>query len=199
MWRLAAAAGLAGICATGATGCGDSDKPLPPVEPTQPEKTDRPARLPEGWKRLVNRRAGFSVGIPPGWKGRGARGATLVRSGDKLMAVSITADRSPDGRVLKPTAYAEHLIQALPGYTTLKVGRPVPQRGAHYPGGSVIATGAFRRTRVRQAIRVVALQRRGQVTYALVFFRTAKSPAALYRPAVTGMIRTFRARAPLAP
>jgi hypothetical protein len=178
-------------------GCGDSDEPLPPQEPTQPEKTDKPARLPEGWHRLVNRRAGFSVGLPPGWKARGARGATLVRSGDKLMAVSITADRSPDGRVLKPTAYAERLAQALPGYTKLKTGRPVPVTRAHYPGGSVTATGTFRRTHVRQAIRVVALQRRGQVTYALVFFRTEKSPAALYRPATAGMIRSFRGRAPV--
>src|SRR4051794_32287873 len=99
MGRLAATAGLAAVSAIAAAGCGDSDKPLPPVAPTQPEQTDRPARLPGGWKRLVNRRAGFSVGIPPGWKGSGAQGATLVRSGDRLMAVSHTADRSPDGRV----------------------------------------------------------------------------------------------------
>jgi hypothetical protein len=189
---------IAGACLAVAalSGCGGSDKPLPPVEPTQPEKTDRPAKLPEGWKRLVNRKAGFSVGLPPGWNARGARGATLVRSGDRLMAVSITADRSPDGKDLKPTAYVERLVGALPGYRKLKVGKPRPVPGAHYPGAQVAATGVFRRTHVRQAIQGVALQRRGRVTYALIFFRTARSPAALYRPAVAGMIRTFRARAP---
>jgi hypothetical protein len=177
-------------------GCGESDTPKAPEPPPRPETNDRPARLPDDWRRLVNRRAGFSVGIPPGWKGRGAQGATLVRSGDHLLAVSITADRSSDGRVLRPTNYAERLVMALPGYRKRKVGRPVPVRGARYPGASVAATGTFERTRVRQAMRAVALQRRGQVTYALVFFRTARSPAALYRPAITGMIRTFRARAP---
>jgi hypothetical protein len=179
-----------------AAGCGDSDTPRPPEPPRKPESNDRPARLPHGWKRLVNRHAGFSVGIPPGWKARGARGATLVRSGDHLLAVSIAADRSSEGRDLRPTNYAERLAEALPGYRKLKVGRPVPVPRAHYPGASVTATGTFARTRVRQAIRAVALQRRGQVTYGLVFFRTARSPAALYRPAITGMIRTFRARAP---
>ena len=176
-------------------GCG-SDTPTSPEPPRRPESNDRPARLPDGWKRLVNRHAGFSVGIPPGWKGRGAQGATLVRSGDHLLAVSITADRSSDGRALRPANYAERLVMALPGYRKRKVGRPVPVHGARYPGASVAATGTFTRTRVRQAMRAVALQRRGQVTYALVFFRTARSPGALYRPAITGMIRTFRARAP---
>jgi hypothetical protein len=110
--------------------------------------------------------------------------------------VSISADRSPEGRDLRPANYAERLAKALPGYRKLRVGRPVPVEKAHYPGASITATGTFTRTRVRQVIRAVALQRRGQVTYALVFFRTARSPAALYRPAITGMIRTFRARAP---
>ena len=190
---MAAGAG-AGVGA--GVGCGGSDAPKPPEPPRQAETDDRPARLPDGWTRLVNRHAGFSVGIPPGWKARGARGATLVRSGDRLLAVSITADRSSDGRGLRPANYAERLVMALPGYRKRKVGRPVPVRGARYPGASVAATGTFRRTRVRQAMRAVALQRRGRVTYALVFFRTARSPAALYRPAITGMIRTFRARAP---
>jgi hypothetical protein len=177
-------------------GCGGSDTPKPPEPPTPPETNDRPARLPEGWTRLVNRHAGFSVGIPPGWKARGARGATLVRSGDRLLAVSITADRSSEGRDLSPANYSERLAKALRGYRKLRVGRPVPVVKAHYPGASITATGTFQRTRVRQVIRAVALQRRGQVTYALVFFRTARSPAALYRPAITGMIWTFRARAP---
>ncbi len=177
-------------------GCGGSDTPKPAEPPQRPETDDRPARLPTGWTRLVNRHAGFSVGIPPGWKARGAQGATLVRSGDRLLAVSITADRSSDGQDLRPANYAERLVIALPGYRKRKVGRPVSVRGAHYPGASVAASGTFRRTRVRQAMRAVALQRRGRVTYALVFFRTARSPAALYRPAITGMIRTFRARAP---
>jgi len=188
---------LAAASAVAVAGCGGSGAPSEPTQATTPpERNDRVGRIPAGWTRLVNRRAGFSVGIPPGWKARGARGATLVRSGDRLLAVSITADRSPDGRDLRPTNYVQRLVDALPGYRRLKVGRPVPVRRARYPGASLTATGTFRRTRVRQTIRAVALRRRGQVTYALLFFRTARSRGALYRPAINGMIRTFRGRAP---
>jgi len=50
--------------------------------------------------------------------------------------------------------------------------------------------------RVRQAIRVVSLRHGRQVTYSLLVFRTARAPASLYRAAIAGMIRTFRARPP---
>jgi hypothetical protein len=145
---------------------------------------------------VVNRRAGFSLGIPPGWTARGARGATLVRSGDRLLAVSITADRSPDGRDLPPELYVRRTARGLAGYRALKLGRPRPVRGARYPGASVAATGTFVRTGVRQAIRVTALRRRGQVTYSLLVFRTARAPGAVYAPAIVGMVRTFRGAPP---
>jgi hypothetical protein len=182
---------LAAVASVAATGCGggDGDEPR---QATRPEKADPRGPLPKGWKRVVNRRAGFSLGIPPGWKARRARGATLVRSGDRLLAVSIAADRSPEGRTLAPKTYARRTARSLTGYRRLRIGVPARVRGAPYPGGTVTAQGRFVRTRIRQAIRVVALQRRGQVTYALVFFRTARSPGALYRPAIEGMVRTFR-------
>jgi hypothetical protein len=143
---------------------------------------------------VVNARAGFNVGIPPGWTARGGRGTTVVRSGDRAMAVSITADRSPDGRTLSAAAYARHLVRALPGYRDVRIRGTAPARGARYPGASVTATGTFARGRIRQAIRVVALRRPGQVTYSLAFFRTARAPARTYAPAVSEMLRTFRAQ-----
>jgi hypothetical protein len=145
---------------------------------------------------VVNPRAGFTLGLPPGWTAQGARGATLVRSGDRLLAVSIGADRSPDGRNLPPATYARRTATQLPGYRGLRVGRPRALRGARYPGAEVSATGTFARTRVRQAIRVVAMRRNRQVTYSLLVFRTARAPESLYRAAIAGMIRTFRARPP---
>jgi hypothetical protein len=185
----------AAVAFAGAGGCGDDDEPRQVTRPE--EEADPRGKLPKGWKRVVNRRAGFSVGIPPGWKARGARGATLVRSGDRLLAASIAADRSQEGRTLPPQAYARRTARSLAGYRGLRIGRAVRVRGARYPSGTVTARGVYIRTRVRQAIRVVALQRRGQVTYALVFFRRARSPGALYRPAIEGMVRTFRGQPPV--
>ena len=181
-------------CAAGAAACGDEDSPPEPAAPA--ERADPRGRLPAGWRRVVNARAGFSLGIPPGWTARGATGTTLVRSGDRLLAVSITADRSPEGRELPPDVYVRRTARGLTGYTDLKVGRPAPLRGARYPGATLAATGTFARTKVRQVIRVTALRRRGQVTFALIFFRTARAPGALYAPAVVGMLRTFRAAPP---
>ncbi len=183
-------------CAGAVAACGDGGSGTTAATTTPPERNDPAARVPHGWSRLVNRRAGFSVAIPPGWRASGARGATLVRSGDRLLAVTITADRSPDGRRLRPSVYAERLVRALPGYRRLTVARPVPVHRAHYPAASVSARGVFRRTHVRQAIRAVVLQRRDQATYALVFFRKATAPGALYAPAEAGMVQTFRARKP---
>ncbi|HVE67811.1 MAG TPA: hypothetical protein VNB64_04445, partial [Solirubrobacteraceae bacterium] len=89
-FRRTIAVGLGVACAAGLGACGDES----PSEPPPPEeRADRTGSLPAGWTRVVNRRAGFSLGIPPGWTARGARGATLVRSGDRLLAVSIAADR----------------------------------------------------------------------------------------------------------
>jgi hypothetical protein len=184
---------LGAALAAGVAACGDASEPTPT---TPDERTDAPGALPPGWKRVVNRGAGFSLGIPPGWVPSGARGATLVRSGDRLLAVSVTADRSPDGRDLPPDVYVRRTARGLDGYRALRLGRPQPVRGARYPGAWLTATGTFARTGVRQVIRVTALRRRGQVTYSLLFFRTARAPGAPYAPAVTGMVRTFRGAPP---
>ncbi|HVE67297.1 MAG TPA: hypothetical protein VNB64_01825, partial [Solirubrobacteraceae bacterium] len=105
-------------------------------------------------------------------------------------------DRSPDGRGLPSDVYARRTARGLDGYRGLRLGRPRPVRSARYPGTVLDATGTFARTRVRQAIRVFALRRRGQVTYTLLFFRTARAPARVYAPAIAGMLRTFRAGPP---
>jgi len=185
---------LAVGCASALGACGEDDPAAPPT--VVEERADRRGPLPAGWKRVVNRRAGFSLGIPPGWTARGARGATVVRSGDRLLAASIAADRSEDGRELAPASYARRTARGLQGYRRLRVSRPRPARGSRYRGATVTATGTFARTRVRQAIRVTALRRRGQVTYTLIFFRTARSPARVYAAAIRGMVRTFRAMPP---
>nr|MDQ6915975.1 hypothetical protein [Actinomycetota bacterium] len=62
------------------------------------ERADRRPALPPAWQRVVNPRGGFSVGVPPGWTVRGGPGATVVRSADRALAVSIAADRGDQGQ-----------------------------------------------------------------------------------------------------
>jgi hypothetical protein len=145
---------------------------------------------------VVDRRAGFSLGIPPGWTARSGRGAIVVRSADRALAVSIAADRGQQGQALAPGRYARRTLQALPGYRGLRVGRTERVRGAHYPAAAVSATGTYRPTRVRQAIRAIALHRPGVATFTLLVFRSARVPAAVYAAAVDEMVRTFRSQPP---
>lgn len=185
------------LAATGAVavaaGCGDGKR----AASTAPEeKADAPAKLPAGWTRVVNKRAGFTIGLPPGWIARGSRGTTLVRSFDGAVAAGISADRSDVALTQPLPAYARATFAGLRGYGRLVPGRPVPVKGAQYPTLRVSASGTFARTKVPQAITLYAIRRPGQVTYSLLFFRNAKSPAAVYTPAIAGMVRTLRATPP---
>jgi hypothetical protein len=187
-------AALAAALAVVLAGCGGSSQPGRANAPR--ETSDRRPPLPPGWRRVVNRQAGFSLGIPPGWTARGGHGATLVRSRDRALAVSIAADRSPQGRTLAPARYARRTMGALRGYRELRIGGPRRVRGAHYPAAAVAGGGTFRRTRVRQAIDAIALQRRGLVTFSLVVFRNASVAGGVYVAAVDEMVRTFRGQPP---
>nr|MDQ6915406.1 hypothetical protein [Actinomycetota bacterium] len=87
-------------------------------------------------------------------------------------------------------------LDALPGYRDLRVARAQLVRGAHYPAAAVSATGTYRPTGVRQAIRAIALRRPGVATFSLVVFRSVRVPAAVYAAAVDEMVRTFRSQPP---
>jgi hypothetical protein len=196
MARLFAVFAAAFALALVAAGCGGSSTPGGADSGGPRETADRRPPLPPGWRRVVNRRAGFSLGIPPGWTARGERGATVVRSADHALAVSIAADRSAQGQTLRPRVYARRTLGALPGYGRLRIGRPRGIRGAHYPAADVPARGRYRRTHVRQAIDAIALQRPRRVTFSLLVFRNASVAPAVYRAAVAEMVHTFRGQPP---
>ena len=67
---------LAALLALLPLACGEKDEPGETTG-TQAETTttadaaetaDEPAELPSGWKQETNEAAGFTVGVPPGWK-----------------------------------------------------------------------------------------------------------------------------------
>jgi hypothetical protein len=193
---------VAAIGALAAAGCGgrDDDGGEQPAGASgqDTERADRAPVLPGGWRRVVNDGAGFSLGIPPGWSARGARGATLVRSRDGALAVSVAADRGDEGRGTSAANYLQRTLAGLPGYSRLRVQRARPLRRARYPGAVATATGTFTRTKVRQAISAYALQRPGRVTYTLLVFRSVRAPADRYRALLDEMVRSFTAQ-PAAP
>ena len=176
-------------------GCGGSHAP-PDRAPV--ERSDKRAALPKGWTRVVNRRAGFNLGIPPGWKARGGPGSTIVRSRDRALAISVTADRGADGRNLKVTSYARRSVRALRGYRDLQVGTISPLVGTRYPAAAVKAEGTFKKTGLRQAIILFVLQKRRAATFTMLFFRSARVPRDRYAAVISAIVRTLRAQAPRA-
>jgi hypothetical protein len=177
-------------------GCGSSTPARPGPAGGPGETADKRPPLPPGWRRVVDRRAGFSLGIPPGWTAHGVRGATVVRSADRALAVSIAADRGGQGRTLRPRLYARRTLSALRGYGRLRIGHPRRVHGAHYPAAAVPAQGRYRRTGVRQAITAISLQRPRRVTFSLLVFRNASVAPGVYDAAVAEMVHTLRGQPP---
>ena len=123
-------------------------------------------------------------------------GVTLVRSRDRGLAVSIAADYGQEGETLAPGRYAAATLRALRGYRRLRLGSARPVRGTRFAAASVTTTGVYAPTGVRQAIRAIALQRRGVVTFSLLVFRNVRVAERVYRRALDEIVRTFRAEPP---
>ncbi len=84
-------------CAGAVAACGDGGSGTTAATTTPPERNDPAAACPTAGAAWST--AGPASGGDPAWlEGERRARATLVRSGDRLLAVTITADRSPDGR-----------------------------------------------------------------------------------------------------
>jgi hypothetical protein len=185
---LAGLAALSLIVAVGA--CGDDDGE--PAAPERPRETvDKLPKLPEGWKQYVNRQVGFAIGRPPGWRAEHRGNSTLLRSPDRLVAVSIAADRTFDAVGFPLDDYVVQATEALPRFKRLKVGRPRKFRD-EYPAQAVGATGI--KDGVRQELLFIALRRRGVVTYPILVARNAEKRSGYYQAEALRMVRTLRGR-----
>ena len=150
-------------------GCGEEDEFAGSPDPAT-ERSDPPAKPPPGWRTFANRRTGFTVSVPPGWSVRVRRSATLIRSPDRLVAVTIAADRSEPARTMPPREYARRTFRALPGFRRLKAAAARPVEHSPYPSARVHGTGTLADTRQRQRITVAAFRRARRVTYTMVAF-----------------------------
>jgi hypothetical protein len=177
---------LAGTAALAGCGGGASETP---------ERGGRPASLPHGWRTVGNRDAGFTIGIPRHWSERTRRGATLIRSLDRLVATTIGADRGSQGRSSPPAQYAEDTLRGLPDFEGDVSPRIRRVRGSPYRSARVDGTGTVGRTRRAQLITVAVFQRPGVVTYTAVVFRNALATSGRDEAAVSRMLRTLRAAA----
>ena len=185
---LLVAALLAGLSGSG---CGEEDEFAGSPNPAR-ERSDPPAKAPAGWRTFTNRRAGFTVSVPPGWPARARGSATLIRSSDRLVAVTVAADRSEAARLTPPRRYALRTFRALPDFRNLKPDSLRKVRHSPYASARVDGAGTLAERRQRQHITVAAFQRPHRVTYTVVAF----SASAAHFGEVGLMLASLRARPP---
>jgi len=174
-------------------GCGGGPS-SPAGQMTEP--SDPPAPLPPGWGAFANFQRGFSFGVPPSWSVSEPPATTRVSSGDRGLAIAVAADRSATGRTGDLGSYLTATVHALPGYSGVVAAAPRALGGLRYPAEELDARGRFSATGVDQAIRAIALDRPGLVTYTLLIFRNADVAATRYASDEAELLRTFRALAP---
>lgn len=181
------------VAALAGTGCGDEDEFAGAPDPAT-ERNDPPAKPPPGWRTFSNRRAGFTISVPPGWPARVRGSATLIRSSDRLVAVSVAADRSEPARTTPPRQYARRTFRALPGFENLKVKRTRGVARSPYTSARVDGAGTLAKRKQRQRITVAAFRRPRRVTYTVVAF---SAPAgAAHSAEIDALLASLRARRP---
>jgi len=181
--------------ALGATllaGCGGEDEPEPPPR----ERSDAAALPPSGWKTVRNQAAGFTLAVPGEWSARTKGGTATIRSDDRLVSVSVSADRSSDGQDIPPRDYAREALLSLPGFEGSILPRPRRIRGSRLRTARWDAVASIKATNIGQLVTVVAYQRPGQVTYTLVAFRNSKVRPEFNALRLERLFRSFRAQAP---
>lgn len=193
--RATAPAVLASCALALAPGCGSEEKIEGSPDPAS-ERTDKPAKPPAGWRTFINRRAGFSLSLPRDWSARTRRSATLIRSSDRLLAVTVAADRGEAGRETRPRRYAMSAFRAVPGFRRLRPNEAGRVRRSPYASARVDGSGVLARRRQRQRITVAAFRRPGRVTFTVIAFGAELRGRPVHRASLDTLLASLRGRRP---
>jgi len=179
---------LAVVACLALAGCGgDEGEGDAPEETTTTQKAEKPESvrgLPPGWTVERNRPQGFSIGAPPGWRSGGdclkggaeVPSVTILCSPDKLVTLSVSADRTDEALEVDPAEFAARTLTGLAdSYDGLKPGKVKPFKG-HYDGATVSGTGEAVGTGVHQDVNVVVLRRDGVANFTAVIAANADQP-----------------------
>ena len=197
--RRAALAGLIALTLA-AAGCGGSDDestttttttPQPPPKETRDPLPERPKE----WKRYVNERGGYALLLPRGWAADADGPQTLIRSYDRLVAISIAPDRTADGLATPIADYATNTADALRGFKDgfdAKGQRALQHR---YDAVEVYGSGKSR-DGVEQRASVIVLRRDEIATLTAVVAANAKPAARESVRIARRAVDTLRTRPP---
>jgi hypothetical protein len=180
-------------------GCDDdaespAPEPEPPPAPRPVETRHEVPDLPGGWKAQVNQAGGFALGVPPGWKAADRGISTSVRSFDRLVAVSITPDRTAAALEIPLKDFATRALAALPGFERELEPGPDRRFRGRYRGIEVRGTGTAAESGVRQRVRLVVLRRDAIVTFTIVVASSTRPSARASENLAERMLRTLRSQ-----
>jgi hypothetical protein len=149
--------------------------------------------LPPGWKAHRDRSIGYAIGVPTGWQASDRRRQALFRPPDHLVAVTLTASRSPNTFAIPLDRFAEQALGALPGFKVpLEASNPKPFAGTPLDAVSTTATGN-QAGGLRERATLVVLRRDHLVNYTAAVVENAEQPGAeLDRAVALRMIQTLR-------
>ena len=181
---------LAALAAAALAGCGSSGV-TPPK--SVPETAQPPAAVPAGWVRKLDNEHGFSIAVPPGWQKSTRGDATLFRSPDHLVAVTLSVDRTSGAFATPVDEFARRTLVALPGYKGKLIPSP-PKRIAGTPLDTAVVSsvGEAAASGVRQDISVAVLRRDHFVNYTAVIAANAAATPAAELALARQMLATLR-------
>ena len=174
------------------TACGgdDDDDAEDGTGPTTTEV--RAPRVPPGWRTVRNPVLGVTVAAPRGWPAEIRRQATLIRSDDQLVSITVAADRSAGGRRLSPARYARRTLRSLPGLEGKVAPRARRVRGSPYPSAIVEARGTVSSTTRPQLISVAVFRQGDQAMLTAIVFRNARVTPHFNDRTIRRMLGTLR-------
>jgi hypothetical protein len=198
------AAALALLLTIVLAGCGGSDESsttttttttTPPPNPPPKETRDPLPDRPQDWERFINERGGYALLLPRGWEAKSEGPQTLIRSFDRLVAISIAPDRSAAARATAINDYATNTGDRLRGFKggfEPKGMRPLKHR---YEAVEVYGSGRSR-DGVDQKASVIVLRRGEVATLTAVLAANAKPAARQSVRLARRSIGTLRTRPP---
>lgn len=173
--------------------CGSDSEPH--TETSRPiERLDSLPRLPAGWGVHVNPSGGFAFALPPGWQARDSGTYTVVRSFDRLVAVSVGADRTREALTLPLGEFATRTLLALQGFEG-ELDPSEPRQLPHrYDAVAVEAEGTAERSGVAQRVQLVVMRRGGLATITVAIAANAIPAATPSELIAERMVETLRSR-----
>jgi hypothetical protein len=174
------------------TGTSTTTNAKPPQPPPKETRDPLPNR-PDEWERYANERGGFALLLPRGWNPNTRGPSTLIRSFDRLAAISIVADRGRAGLDTPIADYATTTAKALRGFSQPPRIRGTRAFKHRYHGveafGSARSEGG-----IGQRVSVIVLRRDDQATITAVLAANAKHAARDSERIARRVIATLRTR-----